>query len=824
MSTGRVAVGSATGQLVDGAGVAVATIGHAALRRVAGLARFHHRVAARRRTVVVDQGIAPCRAAAVAVRARDDDLVGTGRVAVGGAAGELVDGAAVAVITGGGTDTWRVAGLARFHHRVAARRRTIVVDQGIAAGRATAVCVSADDDRLIGAGRIAVGSAAGQRVRGAGVAVIAGGRTDTGRVAGLAGLHHRVAARRRAIVVCIGVAAGRAAAVRIKAGNDRVVFASRVAGLGRTHQRVGSAVVAVVAGGRTAPGRIAGLSRFDDVVAAGRTRDRHLYALRAHLDRGAAAVGGPDVVQVLPPTHTDSAGVAQDAVIREAVGNRLVEKELDVVPTRRLVVQSSGHGERPDRTFRYRKRVPGIVPVDEHARSCLGIAIPDRTGLGIGSAGESQRRDAVVRNDAVVEHEVKDRVTAGVDQVALARAVEVPHPHLCLIYLRLRVLGQHPAGAVVGAALEQKGVGTVSNLHPDPHPPAFRVAGGKLVTAQVGDPHRYRQRGAYHDAARRGHLDRGGQVLQQVQGRVSRRDVGVGAGEVGILQAQHLWYPGVAARHLVDGQVPGVVVLRLIAGVRRIHRRVRHMAVLTGQKILGALLSEVAEHPLAVGPLDGKRDAGVDPVVDEVEQRTGHVVAVAADQPLLVIGRVNPGVVRLEVTVRRIVVRSAATRLAAATAALVVDPELTVLDVEGLLAGGRREVGHHAVTEVAGQPGKVLVDLVYLSLKQAAVHAAAGRLGAALQPAGGCVTAQAEVAHPAEIVVGHVQRGPEEWIAAGARHQASGPGVIGLDMVDRVVVAVATRAVARRLHRLGERGLRPLVGQRPGRGRGREQR
>src|SRR5205085_2839580 len=132
--------------------------------------------------------------------------------------------------------------------------------------------VLACDDRLEGAGGGAVGRAAGERIDGAGVAVVAGRRAVA--VAGLAALDDAVAAGGGAVAVGRVVAPRWAAAVAALARGDGEERAGRGARLRAAREGVGGAGVAVVASGRA--GAVAHLAWIDPPVAARRRIGRRL--------------------------------------------------------------------------------------------------------------------------------------------------------------------------------------------------------------------------------------------------------------------------------------------------------------------------------------------------------------------------------------------------------------------------------------------------------------------------------------------------------------------------------------------------------------------
>jgi len=125
------------------------------------------------------------------------------------------------------------------------------------------------------AGGVAVGGIAGELLIRAGIAVVwaSGGASGRG-IAGLASADPAVAAEGMAIGIVGGGAAGRAAAVVIAAGGERLVLAGAGASGHRSRRQVDRAGFAVIAGvgaasrhaGRDRP--VASLARFDHAVAA----------------------------------------------------------------------------------------------------------------------------------------------------------------------------------------------------------------------------------------------------------------------------------------------------------------------------------------------------------------------------------------------------------------------------------------------------------------------------------------------------------------------------------------------------------------------------
>lgn len=156
----------------------------------------------------------------------------------------------------------RAADLARGRGRFA-----VVIICGGAARRAAAIAVFTRVDRGEGALRGALRGAASERVAGAGVLIIARGRTVA--ITALPFFDGAVAAALwvGAIVIGVKVAARGAAAIAGAAGGDGRVAALGLAGV-RAEDRVFGAGVLIVAGGGAVA--IAALPFFDGAVAADR--------------------------------------------------------------------------------------------------------------------------------------------------------------------------------------------------------------------------------------------------------------------------------------------------------------------------------------------------------------------------------------------------------------------------------------------------------------------------------------------------------------------------------------------------------------------------
>ena len=102
MGTRGVAVGGATDERVKGTGIAIHTVGDTRLLGVTGLSRLYDGVTAGRGAVGVVVGIAAKRAAAIAVGALGDGVVGADHIAVGRAARQGVSGAGIGIVAVGG--------------------------------------------------------------------------------------------------------------------------------------------------------------------------------------------------------------------------------------------------------------------------------------------------------------------------------------------------------------------------------------------------------------------------------------------------------------------------------------------------------------------------------------------------------------------------------------------------------------------------------------------------------------------------------------------------------------------------------------------------
>ncbi|MEN8128894.1 MAG: hypothetical protein ABFS45_01590 [Pseudomonadota bacterium] len=76
---------------------------------------------------------------------------------------------------------------------------------------------------------------------------------------------------------------------------------------------------------------------------------------------------------------------------------------------------------------------------------------------------------------------------------------------------------------------------------------------------------------------------------------------------------------------------------------------------------------------------------------------------------------------------------------------------------------------------------------------------AIGGRGAAIEPASGIVTTDAEIARAIEVLFGDGQRGPEDGIPPGMGHHAAAPVVQGFDVL--VIVAMAVGACLHRVQR-----------------------
>jgi hypothetical protein len=155
-AAGDVAVGSATGEGVDGASIAVVATRWARARGIARLAVFDDLVAALLRAVLVVVVRAARGATAVVALALGKQLVTAGDVAVVDAASERIDGAGGSVVAGRGTERGGIAGFAWLYHAVPAVRAAVAVIGELAVGWAAAVVVEATRDLLVVTGESAL--------------------------------------------------------------------------------------------------------------------------------------------------------------------------------------------------------------------------------------------------------------------------------------------------------------------------------------------------------------------------------------------------------------------------------------------------------------------------------------------------------------------------------------------------------------------------------------------------------------------------------------------------------------------------------------------
>lgn len=160
MTTGDVTILGAAGYGVDGAGRAIVTALGTGVAGIASLIRFDDSVVTCRGTVVVFVRVTTSRTTTVVVYTSSDRLGVAGHVAVFDAASLGVDGTRRAIITGGWTERYRIAGLAWLYNSVTASLGAVFVIVRVAAGWATLVIQSTPRDRLIATRHIAVGRAA----------------------------------------------------------------------------------------------------------------------------------------------------------------------------------------------------------------------------------------------------------------------------------------------------------------------------------------------------------------------------------------------------------------------------------------------------------------------------------------------------------------------------------------------------------------------------------------------------------------------------------------------------------------------------------------
>ena len=234
---------------------------------------------------------------------------------------------------------------------------------------------------------------------------------------------------------------------------------------------------------------------------------------------------------------------------------------------------------------------------------------------------------------------------------------------------------------------------------------------------------------------------------------------------------------------------------------------VGHVATLAG---LAARAGIGALFPLAVGALDWKRDRGIRAIGQDqgfqraaIAVRRGHVVARAAQRTVLVVRRLRPLVRWGEAA--GIVVRATTTGRAFVAVALgVVQPDIGVADHARL---SERPAGHHAMASMTGNPAVVVgvIGRIQGTFEQTAVgtldriirRAKCGFDHAAAIPALRGVATQAKIPGTREILVGDIDRRPEQRVTRGVGHHRSTPGAVRAEF--RIVAGKPTVAATARI-------------------------
>ena len=127
--------------------------------------------------VVVGDGVTASGAAVIAVEAAKACAIRTLKITGGCAPGSGVDGTGIVIFAG--RLAVSVANLASLNQIILTDRDTVVVVKAIAPRSATAISACASGHRNVGAKSIAGGSCPSERVRGACVGIVTGGRTIT---------------------------------------------------------------------------------------------------------------------------------------------------------------------------------------------------------------------------------------------------------------------------------------------------------------------------------------------------------------------------------------------------------------------------------------------------------------------------------------------------------------------------------------------------------------------------------------------------------------------------------------------------------------------